>query len=63
MKLRIFPMVGDGDNPKVSMVYISDLVNGIMAASEKKKLVFIPTLLEVKKMLTLGTKFIRSQQS
>ena len=38
MKLRIFPMVGDGDNPKISMVYISDLVNGIMAASKKKEI-------------------------
>lgn len=38
MKLRIFPMVGDGNNPKVSMVYISDLVHGIMAASEKKEI-------------------------
>lgn len=32
----ICPIVGDGNNPRVSMVYVSDLVNGIMQAAQKK---------------------------
>ncbi|HCD53550.1 MAG TPA: hypothetical protein DEQ34_13965 [Balneolaceae bacterium] len=29
------PIVGDGNNPKVSMVYVKDLVDGILLSSEK----------------------------
>jgi len=36
-KLGICPMVGDGNNPTFTMVYISDLVDGILKASEIKK--------------------------
>jgi nucleoside-diphosphate-sugar epimerase len=32
----ICPIVGDGNNPRLSMVYVSDLVNGIMQAAQKK---------------------------
>lgn len=32
----ICPIVGDGNNPRLSMVYVSDLVNGIMQAAHKK---------------------------
>ena len=32
----ICPIVGDGNNPRVSMVYVSDLVDGIMQAAQKK---------------------------
>ncbi|MEQ8524638.1 NAD-dependent epimerase/dehydratase family protein [Gracilimonas sp.] len=32
----ICPIVGDGNNPRVSMVYVSDLVIGIMQAAQKK---------------------------
>ncbi len=33
-KLGICPMVGNGNRPKLSMVYVSDLVDGIIKASE-----------------------------
>ncbi|SMO91320.1 NAD-dependent epimerase/dehydratase family protein [Gracilimonas mengyeensis] len=33
----ICPIVGDGNNPRVSMVYVSDLVDGIMLAAEKQE--------------------------
>lgn len=33
----ICPIVGDGNHPRLSMVYVSDLINGIMKASEKKE--------------------------
>ena len=36
-KLGISPMVGDGNSPKLSMVYVSDLVDGILKSSEKKE--------------------------
>ncbi|MTI88876.1 MAG: NAD-dependent epimerase/dehydratase family protein [Balneolaceae bacterium] len=32
----ICPIVGDGNNPKLSMVYVSDLVDGIMKAAQKE---------------------------
>lgn len=32
----ICPIVGDGNNPRLSMVYVSDLVNGILLAIQKK---------------------------
>lgn len=32
-KLGICPMVGDGNHPKLSMVYVKDLVDGIMKAA------------------------------
>lgn len=31
----VCPIVGDGNKPKVSMVYVSDLVNGILLAAKK----------------------------
>ena len=31
------PIVGDGNNPRLSMVYVDDLVNGIMKAAQKKE--------------------------
>jgi len=34
-KLGIFPKIGDGNHPKLSMVYIADLVEGIMKSAEK----------------------------
>jgi dihydroflavonol-4-reductase len=34
-QLGICPMVGDGNHPKVSMVYVKDLVDGIMMAAKK----------------------------
>lgn len=33
----ICPIIGDGNNPRVSMVYVSDLVEGIMNAAGKKE--------------------------
>ncbi len=33
----ICPIVGDGNNPRVSMVYVSDLVDGILKAAEKQE--------------------------
>jgi nucleoside-diphosphate-sugar epimerase len=36
MKFGIFPMSGDGNHPKLSMVYVSDLIDGIMASAERK---------------------------
>lgn len=35
MKYGITPIVGDGYNPKLSIVYVDDVVNGIMKASEQ----------------------------
>ncbi len=35
MKLGVFPVIGDGNSPKVSMVYVKDLINGILLAAEK----------------------------
>ena len=35
-KFGICPIIGDGNNPRVSMVYVSDLIFGIMKAAEKK---------------------------
>ncbi len=32
----ICPIVGDGNHPRLSMVYVTDLVDGILKASEKK---------------------------
>ncbi len=32
----ICPIVGDGNNPRISMVYVSDLVDGILLAAGKK---------------------------
>lgn len=32
----ICPIVGDGNNPRVSMVYVSDLIDGILLAARKK---------------------------
>lgn len=32
----ICPIVGDGNNPKVSLVYVSDLVDGILKSAEKQ---------------------------
>lgn len=34
-KTGICPVVGDGNNPKVSMVYVADLVDGILKAAQK----------------------------
>ena len=34
-KYGFCPIVGDGNNPKVSMVYVSDLIDGIMLATKK----------------------------
>lgn len=34
---RICPIVGDGQRPKISMVYVADVVNGILKAAEQKK--------------------------
>jgi len=31
----ICPIVGDGNNPRLSMVYVSDLINGILKAAQK----------------------------
>jgi nucleoside-diphosphate-sugar epimerase len=33
----ICPIIGDGNNPRVSMVYVSDLVDGILLAADKKE--------------------------
>lgn len=33
----ICPIVGDGNNPRVSMVYVGDLVNGILKAADHTK--------------------------
>lgn len=32
----ICPIVGDGNNPRVSLVYVSDLIDGILLAANKK---------------------------
>lgn len=37
MKFGITPIVGDGFTPKLSMIYVSDVVDGIMKASAVKK--------------------------
>ncbi|HBQ59841.1 MAG TPA: hypothetical protein DD671_09530 [Balneolaceae bacterium] len=34
-KYGICPIIGDGNNPRVSMVYVTDLVNGILKAAQK----------------------------
>ena len=34
-KMGLCPMVGDGNHPRLSLVYVKDLVDGIMKASEK----------------------------
>ena len=34
-KYGVCPIVGDGNNPRVSMVYVGDLVQGIMKAAQK----------------------------
>lgn len=36
-KFGIAPMVGDGNNPKLSMVYIADLVDGILQSAQKNE--------------------------
>ncbi|MDZ7807978.1 MAG: hypothetical protein U5K71_12805 [Gracilimonas sp.] len=33
----ICPIIGDGNKPEVSMVYVSDLVDGILTGSTKKE--------------------------
>lgn len=33
---RICPIIGDGEHPKISMVYVGDVVNGILKATEQK---------------------------
>lgn len=33
---RICPIIGDGKHPKISMVYVGDVVNGIFKAAEQK---------------------------
>lgn len=37
MKYGITPVVGDGYTPKLSMVYVSDVIDGIIKAAEYKK--------------------------
>jgi nucleoside-diphosphate-sugar epimerase len=34
---RICPIIGDGKSPKLSMVYVGDVVNGILKAVEQRK--------------------------
>lgn len=36
-KYGVCPIIGDGNNPRVSMVYVTDLINGIMQAAQKTK--------------------------
>lgn len=33
---RICPIIGDGKHPKISMIYVGDVVNGILKAAEQK---------------------------
>jgi nucleoside-diphosphate-sugar epimerase len=33
---HICPIIGDGEHPKISMVYVGDVVNGILKAAEQK---------------------------
>lgn len=33
---RICPIIGDGKHPKISMVYVGDVVNGILKAAQQK---------------------------
>ena len=33
---RICPIIGDGERPRISMVYVGDVINGIMKAVEQK---------------------------
>lgn len=33
---RICPIIGDGKHPKISMVYVGDVVNGILKAADQK---------------------------
>lgn len=37
MNKRICPIVGDGKNPQISLVYVSDLIDGIMLAAKQKR--------------------------
>ncbi len=37
MDKRICPIIGDGEHPKVSMVYVGDVVRGILNAANQKK--------------------------
>ncbi|MGK7369200.1 MAG: NAD-dependent epimerase/dehydratase family protein [Candidatus Halalkalibacterium sp. M3_1C_030] len=34
---RICPIIGDGKHPKISMVYVSDVIQGILKAAEQKE--------------------------
>jgi nucleoside-diphosphate-sugar epimerase len=34
---RICPIIGDGENPKISMVYVGDVVQGCLKAAEKNQ--------------------------
>ena len=34
---RICPIIGDGERPRISMVYVGDLVNGILDAAERQE--------------------------
>lgn len=34
---RVCPIIGDGQHPKISMVYVEDVVNGILNAAEQDK--------------------------
>lgn len=34
---RICPIVGDGNHPKISMIYVADVVQGILKAAEQKE--------------------------
>lgn len=36
MDKRICPIIGDGERPRISMVYVGDVVNGILKAAETK---------------------------
>ncbi|MDX1438397.1 MAG: NAD-dependent epimerase/dehydratase family protein [Rubricoccaceae bacterium] len=36
-KQRVLPVIGDGNEPRVDLVYISDLVDGMIAAAEADK--------------------------
>lgn len=60
MKLGIFPMVGDGNSPKVSMVYVSDLVNGNLQAAEKNEKGIHTYFMGGERICTLGIKSVRS---
>lgn len=34
---RICPIIGDGEHPKISMVYVGDVIQGILKAAEQKE--------------------------